>query len=297
MVAFAGSDPVTFRTLTTMMIALAAACAETGQDQATVQLSLAGTESSGPIEATGNVFVTIERADLAFGPLYLCAGTTAGDLCDTARLEWLDTAVVDTLDPTATHVGELIGVPGTVRSWMYDLAISSQLTRSEPYVLKAAEDLGNASFVIKGQAQFGGIALPFFAAVAIAQSDDTELGVPVIRKSASAKFYHEVAGQVQELVIRFDPSAWVRGIDFRPFFGNESCAAGGGQIACNGTIETICDDSGNEIASRDCSELEQVCVPGQGCADTLIIESDSEAFRSLRNALAVSGRPRFEWDD
>ena len=82
----------------------------------------------------GDVSVTIDRADLAFGPLYLCAGATAGDLCDTARFEWLDSAVVDTTLSDPVKVGELSGVTGTVRSWMYDLGLSSQLTREAPFI-------------------------------------------------------------------------------------------------------------------------------------------------------------------
>jgi len=41
----------------------------------------------------------------------------------------------------------------------------------------------------------------------------------------------------------------------------------------------------------------QVCVPGQGCSDRLKIETDSEAYRSVRNAIMSGARPAFDWDE
>lgn len=286
-------------TRSTLLVAalLGAACADTGQGRAAIALFVAGTAASEPLVATGDVPVRIDRADLAFGPLYLCAGATAGDLCDTARLEWLDAVVVDTLNPVPAAAGELSGVTGTVRSWMYDLGISSQLTRSEPFVLGAAQQLGDASFVLEGRATVGAVELPFFAAVPIRQTDTTELGVPVVRKSTTDAFLHDVTGDEAALVVRFDPAAWVRSVDFRPYVADESCALAGATIACQGNTESTCDGAGASVSTRDCSELGQVCSPGQGCANALTLEPDGEAFRSLRNTLITAGRPLFEWEE
>lgn len=192
-------------------------CLDTGQDRADVALYVAGTDVSEPVIAIGDVEVQIDRADLAFGPFYLCAGTTAGDLCDTARLEWLETVVVDTTNPDAMQVGELSGVTGSVGSYMYDLGISSQLTQPEPHVLDAAEELGGVSFVFEGRATVEGTEIHFRAEVPVQQTDTTELGVPVIRKSSQDEFFHDVTGDESGLVLRFDPSAWVSKIDFRPY--------------------------------------------------------------------------------
>jgi hypothetical protein len=248
------------RTALLMLAVLHFGCAETGQNRARVALFVAGTDVSAPVAAVGDVFVTIDRADLAFGPLYLCAGASAGDLCDTARLEWLETVVVDTMAPEPATAGALVGITGPVQSWMYDLGISSQLTRSTPFTLAAATELGGSSFVLEGRAAVGGIELPFSASVPIQQTDDTELGVPVVRKSTSESFFREVGTGESGLVVRFDPGAWVRNIDFRPY------------------------------------ALGQDCLPSQDCAERLEIESDTEAFRSLRNAIVSGGRPSFEWD-
>ena len=274
---------------------LGAGCAETGQGYAIVPLFVAGTDVSEPILAAADVPVSIDRADLAFGPLYLCAGVTAGDLCDTARLEWLETVVVDTTVPEAVPAGALSGITGSVRSWMYDFGISSQLTREEPFILDAAQVLGDTSLVLEGRARIDGIEVPFVASVPIQQTDDTELGVPVVRKSTSEEFFHDVSDDESALLVRFDPAVWVRGIEFRQYVSSDVCTEGSPNTVCDGEIERTC-DNGVELSNRDCGELGQVCVPNGGCADQLRIESDSEAYRSLRNALVSGARPMFDWD-
>jgi hypothetical protein len=193
-------------------------CAETGQERIEVPLRLAGTALDGPVTSAGGT-ITVERAELAFGPLYLCAGTTAGELCETARLEWLDTVVVDLLDDSPIDVGELTGVSGSVRSWMYDLGISSQLTQDDPFVLDAAQALDGASIHVVGVAEVEGVQHAFDMQLPIAQTDDTELGVPVVRKSNSETFVRDVVAGDQ-LTIRFDVAAWLARIDFR-----QTCAA------------------------------------------------------------------------
>ena len=242
------------RTLWAIALFCTSACVDTAQDQVVVPLSVAGTDSSGLV-AAGNIPVTLDRADLAFGPLYLCSGPTAGDLCDVARLEWLDSVVVDATDPAPTQAGELEGLSGVVLSWMYDLGISSQLTRTEPFVLEAAETLGGVSLVISGQAEVDGTPVGFSASVAAQQTNDTEIGVPIVRRSLSEVFNRDVTPDEPGLLIRFDPQPWLAGVDFR--------------------------------ALRDTS-----CGMGP-CEVT--IEDETEAFRSIRNALVSGTRPTFEW--
>lgn len=271
------------------------ACADTGQDHTSVPLYVAGVDMSEPFVAASNVLVSIDRADMAFGPLYLCAGTTAGDLCETARLEWLETVVIDTTTSVPTLAGELSGVTGTVLSWMYDLGISSQLTRSEPYVLEAARTLGDTSFVLEGRAMVDGIEVPFTASVPIQQTEDTELGVPVVRKSNSESFFRDVQSGESGLLVRFDPKAWVSGIDFTPYVGRETCTDEGPTTVCDGALERACDGA-IERSTRDCAALGEVCVATQGCVRRLVIQEQTEAFRVLRNSLLSGERPSFNWD-
>ena len=284
------------RNLSLLFLVFAMGCPDVGQRATQFPLYVAGTAHSEPIVSTGDISVTIDRADLAFGPLYLCAGTTAGDLCDTARYEWLGSAVVDTTIAEPVRVGELSGVTGTVRSWMYDLGLSSQLTQDDPFVLDAAKELGNASFILEGVALIDGIAIPFTVSVAIQQTQDTELGVPVVRKGSSDSFYREIDTSEQSLLVKFDSSAWVKGMDFRPYVTNDTCTSDGPVLVCEGTTEHSCDNE-TVLASRDCTSLNQVCVPALGCQDRLNIEDGSEAHRSLRNALSSGERPIFSWDE
>lgn len=280
-----------------LMACLSGSCAETGQDRVSVPLYVSGTAISDPVLSMGDVPVTIERADLAFGPLYLCAGNTAGDLCDTARLEWLETAVVDTASTETVAVGDLSGVSGFVRSWMYDLSISSQLTRPEPFVLEAAQDLDGASFVLEGRALLEGVEIPLFAAVPIQQNSTTELGVPVIRKGTDAVFSHDVTGEEKRLTLRFDAAAWVSRIDLRPYLEDETCETSDSAVVCQGQTELSCDSNGALVESRECPAMDQVCLRGQGCAESITLEKGSEPYQSLAIALTTTGRPDFDWDD
>ncbi len=237
-------------------VSVNAGCVDTGQELTTIPLLVAGSDVSEPFEAVGSVPVTLDRADLAFGPLYLCAGVTAGELCDTARLEWIDTTVVDTANPDPVRAGELVGATGPVRSWMYDLGISSQFTRDDPFVLDAAKQLGDVSFVVEGHVDLDGSDVSFAARIAIQQNETTELGVPVIRKASGERFFHDVTETDASLLLRFDPRDWLRPLDFRTLLSAEACGT-------------------------ECNEL--TIVP------------ETEAHRSLTVALTTTGRPEFEW--
>ena len=276
------------------VIFMCAGCTLNSQGEAVVPLFVAGADFSEPVMARGDVPVELSEAKLAFGPLYLCAGASAGDLCDTARLEWLQSVVVNAMSEEPQEVGPIVGTTGPVRSYMYDLGISSQLTRDVPFILDAAAELGDASFVVSGTATVDEIRIPFRGSLSVQQTGDTELGVPVVRKSTSEDFSYEVREDTASLLIRFDPSAWIRGLDFQDYVTREACSDGGPGLVCDGTLERTC-EGGTELSSRDCGETGQVCLPDEGCAEELVIRPDTTAHRSLRNALLTAGRPRFEW--
>jgi hypothetical protein len=271
------------------------ACVDTGQERVAVPLYLAGSDLSGPLTAAGGSELSVERAELAFGPLYLCAGNTAGELCETARLEFLDSHVIDLTRATPAYAGELRGVSGPVHSFMYDLGISSQLTRDDPYTLAAARELDGASFRIEGSALLDAVRVPFSAALAIEQSEGTEPGVPVIRKSSSERFSHDVASDEAGVLIRFDAAAWLRSVDLRGYLEDSTCSAGGPERVCAQQFEQSCASDGSLVSRRDCSALGQVCLAATGCAAALSFEPDSEPYRALRNALLAGARPIFEW--
>jgi hypothetical protein len=242
--------------ITALLTAALAGCADTGRDEVAFPFYVAGSDVSESIVATGDVSVSLERADLAFGPLYLCAGNQAGHLCDTARVEWIESVVVPGTNPEARPAGMLAGVSGSVKSWMYDLGFTSLLTQDEPLLMPAARELGDVSLRVEGSATVDGVVVPFEATVVVSQTSDTEQGVPVVRKNASETFAHDVTADEPGLLIRFDPAAWIRGVDFRAFFDDGACEA---------------------------------------CAEGLHIEPDTQAYRAIHNALVAGERPIFEW--
>ena len=276
---------------------LLSACVDTGLKEISLSVSARGTRVSEPIEGQNGTRITLSRADLAFGPLYLCAGVNAGDLCDTARFEWLDSAVINLIDDQAMNLGLLQGSTGVVQSWMYDLGISSQLTQREAFVLKAARELNGHSLLIEGEAQINNDAvIPFRAALKIEQSEDTERGIPVIRKSGSENFYREVKNDSSSLQITFDPQDWLKDLDLSVYVTHDHCESISDSILCDGNLERHCNEA-EEIESRDCAELGQICLPTLGCQEQLKIEEGSTAYRVLRNALLVGERPQFQWLD
>lgn len=275
---------------------LVGGCLDTGQDRAEVPLLVAGTATPPVVLTEGDVPLAVDRADLAFGPLYLCPGNTAGDLCDVARLEWLDAVVVDTLDATPRAVGTLEGVTGRVRSWMYDLGISSQLTATDPVPLPAAQDLGDASFVLEAQVSYAGQDVPVVARVAVQQSDDTELGVPVIRKPSTLLFDRDVASDDPGLRVTFDPTVWITGLDLRPLLDPASCELDGPPSVCDGPIEQLCAPDGAVTGTTDCAAEGHVCVQGRGCVETLEILRGTPEYSSLWIALTAGERPVFTWE-
>ncbi len=265
-------------------------CGNSAQELTELDLQARGT-SDAVVELDADVSITVTRADLAFGPLYLCPGAQAGALCDTARLEWLDAAVVDALRDEPAAVGTLAGATGTVRSWMFDYGITSLLTREEPLVLPAAESLGDASVVLEGEADVAGVIVPFEAKVVVRQAPGTERGLPVLRKSSSELFEHDVTRGDEALVVRFDPKSWISDLRRTDFVQMEECRIGGPEVVCMGQVEAHCDETGSALATVDCETAGQVCAPDVGCADRVTWPADSRAQRSIRLGLTAGVRP------
>jgi hypothetical protein len=276
-------------------LGLVLGCVDSGPTEIEVPLYVAGTAIEGAIAGQDGAQIELDRAELAFGPIYLCAGTQAGELCETARLEWLDAIAFDVRDPTAIEAGPLRGLEGTVRSWMFDLGIVSLLTQEDPLLLPAAEQLGDASLRLEGRADVDGVVIRFSVKLVVQPEQGTELGVPVIRKSNSEVFEHELDAGEPGLLIRFDAAPWVAEIDFAGLLEAGSCAAAGPELVCAGQTEQRCDADGNLLESRDCAAIEQVCVRALGCVAEVEFEADSQGYRAVRNQVVAGPRPQFEW--
>jgi hypothetical protein len=272
-----------------------ASCIDTGQQDVAIPLWVSGSSTTNTVSSTGDWAIELEQAQVAFGPLYLCAGYQAGALCDTARVEWVESVVVDALDPAPHEAGQLTGVSGVVRSWMYDLGITSLLTQQRPEALSAANSLGGNSVRIAGVAVKGARRVPFAIAMPVQQEEATEIGVSVVRKSTTEVFEHEIRGDEQALTVRFDAAPWVREIDFESLVEDASCMATGAPRVCAGNVELTCDASGATIVQRDCGQTNQTCVRAQGCVERVSFSPESQGFRAVKAALVAGARPSFEW--
>ena len=237
--------------------------------------------------------MTLERADLAFGPLTLCAGFQAGDNCESALAEWRDAVVVDTLNPAPTRVGELVGVTGSARSYMYDLGFVSLLTTSTPLALPAAEALGGSSFVVEGFAEVEGTTIPFSARAVLTQSASVERGIAIIRSGPDVAFSRELDASNAPLTVRFAPSAWVRDIDFTALVQRLACAPNV-DVVCDGQLEQRCAADGTVQSAVSCTDVGQVCQPNTGCVERIELAPGSQALSAIRTALLAQTRPTFE---
>lgn len=237
------------------LIASLAGCVDTGNGPAEADLYVQGV-SARTFAVRDGWEVDLEQAKLAFGPLTLCPGVSAGELCQTARAEWLDSAVVDALSSRATRAGEIIGSRGAVHSWMYDLGYVSLLSKAEPFETEAARELGERSVVVEGCAHKEQRQLCFEIGLAVMQSGETEQGVPLVRVSGEQRVVAEF-GDVSRLTLRFDPQRWLETIDFEQLAEDAGCTA--------------------------------------SCEDVIVVESNTQAARALRSALENTARPELDW--
>ena len=277
-----------------MCALLLVGCIDTTIEATTIDLAVAGTDARAPFEGRRGAMITLERADVAFGPLYLCAGFQAGELCDEALAEWRDAVVVDALDPSTHGVGEMNALTGTARSYMFDYGITSLLTQEDPLVLPAAESLGPASARLEGRVEVDGQSFAFTARVRVEQGADVEQGVPVVRSAASSGFEAPIldAGR-SRLEVRFDPRAWFASADFAGLTEDATCSPDGAPLVCAGSVEQTCDLDGSVLETRDCPAIGQACLRGLGCVESITLDADDQTGRALRLGLEAGARPTF----
>lgn len=188
-----------------VLAALIAGCGSTGQDVASFPIHGAGAGEA-TFESDG-WSVTIERADVGFGPVYFCATTVADmDACEEAKAEWLGTASIDALDPGPQMLGEAAAITATVRSAMFDYGRSWLLTAGRPQANAGAPRGRSAVFVVR--ATKDGATLEVRASIDI---DPANAGQSAVIGAPTG----EAAIEGDEaLTVRIDPAAWWRRIDF-----------------------------------------------------------------------------------
>jgi hypothetical protein len=186
------------------LLFLAGCVPDTGREVVPVTLAAAGVDAP-PFEVDGFT-VTLERADVAFGPVDFCATESADlELCDAALFEDREPFVIDALDPAVVPVAAMEGTTGAVRTAFFDYGRSWYLTSSTP--TSSPDLLEGHSAILEGAAERGEDVVRFVAAIDV---------TPITRGAVAvqgAKTEATVAGG-ETVVVRVDPRAWLAGVDF-----------------------------------------------------------------------------------
>lgn len=207
----------------TLLTAVVTACVDSGVTMKDIELRVAGTETTS-FEGRDEWTIELDVARLAFGPVTLCPGRSAGEFCESARGEWNDAVVVDGLEPKSKQAGYLVGTSGPVLSWMYDYGLVSLLTQKAAYVTEAASDLGGNSVELRGCAFKAEQRVCFELSAPVSQNAETEQGVPVVRVGGVQGVSDLTL--VSTLTATFNPRDWVATIDFDALTLDQDCESG-----------------------------------------------------------------------
>ncbi|MDC0718872.1 hypothetical protein [Nannocystis bainbridge] len=187
-----------------ILLLLCAACGATGEPAFRAPLRARGAATELTV---GAWTVTLTRAELGLGPLYLCATAAASsELCATAAAEFAAVAAVDLLDPQPQPLGELEVLPGQVRSAMLDYGVTWLKTQAKPRAQEGAPGGRAARFA--GTAVSGDMSFEFTADLDVA---------PVLRGSRTLEglrigpFELDPGGALEVTV---DGAAWWAGVEF-----------------------------------------------------------------------------------
>jgi hypothetical protein len=181
-----------------------ASCGETSRRSIERTLDVAGTTPE-PFVVDGFT-VTLDRADVAFGPLYACAAVIASlDLCETSIVESLVSATIDGLDPVPQRF-PLVGTTGIVRSVMYDHGLTWRFTDARPVATDGAVEGHSMAFA--GHAERGAESFDFTAAIDVRPASPGAPGVFGVETPV------QEVGDVVALRLAFDPIAWWSTVDF-----------------------------------------------------------------------------------
>jgi hypothetical protein len=186
------------------LVVAACGCSDTVGQRVTLGASAHGAET--PNFDAGDWSVTLDQADVGFGPLYLCASNVPSDeLCETALAELAESVTVDGLDATPQRLPSFEGTSGSVRSAVFDYGISWTLTQDAPQPNEGAP--GGHSLRVRGTATQEDTTFEFFA--------DVDVTVKVAgRMAAGLATQHTLEDDGSHLEVVFDPRAWLAEVDF-----------------------------------------------------------------------------------
>jgi hypothetical protein len=154
----------------------------------------------------GDFSIHLERADIGFGPLYMCASTVpSSELCENALAELVPSVTIDGLDGSPQPLPSLEGTTGTVRSAVFDYGISWTLTEAAPEPSAGAPGGHSARFA--GTATRGTESFEFVADVDV-------LVTTAGRMVSGLALDHVIESDPSSLEIVVDPRAYLSDVDF-----------------------------------------------------------------------------------
>jgi hypothetical protein len=183
-------------------------CGETGQQRLDIPVFAQGSQRD--MLAVGDARFTLQRAEIGFGPLYLCATDGADvELCDVALGEMLETVTVQGLMPAAQALGTLHATTGSVHSALYDYGISWLLTQQGPRPSAGAPE--GHSVVLEGSLTRAEQSLRFSARLDVLPRapGDAALNALATRRELRAG---------DRLTLRVDPYRWLMRINVDKLF-------------------------------------------------------------------------------
>lgn len=188
-------------------VLLLAACNDTGRAYVDIPLHAVG----GPdrLETDDGWSVSITRAELALGPIWLCATESASpEFCDASVLELTDSVRIDALDPEMQLLATMRGVTGTARSVMFDYGISWLPTASRARPTSGAIDGHSARFEARATHTDG---RTFELACDLDLLPPMQGAVVIRGQRIEAR---EIVSSDDALVVRVDATRWLSRLDY-----------------------------------------------------------------------------------
>ncbi len=175
------------------------ACGDSGSARLEIPATAHGTKARN-VEIDGAI-LRLTRAEIAFGPLYLCATESAeSELCGAALAELLSTRLVDGLATQAQPLGTIDATSGSVRSGFFDYGITWGLTQQAPRPNPGAKH----SARLEGKIELvDGRRYTFHAEMDINPLSPGDAAVNGL------KTRHELGPDTQTVSVTFDPNAWL----------------------------------------------------------------------------------------